>query len=234
MIGQYHPDQFLNSQRRGVRSLLSGLPSFDLSPEVTDAYFNDTVKAPLLRSFDRDIAPRIAEGFAGVGAFSSRAGIARANALGDLTTSLAAERSRLAYQDQALAAQLAESAVGRIPIGLQAATQVANQPLSSAGALMGVANPFQVRADQLLSAQQEQFYTSQPYNNPYIQQALGFIGQQQMAAYNPQRVGGLGGLLGGLAGGAAVGNALGGLGITGIQPALAPLGAVAGLFGLLG
>ena len=57
----------------------------------------------------------------------------------------------------------------------------------------------------------------------------GFIGQQQMAAYNPQQRGGLGGALGGLVGGGAAGAAIGGP----LGPLLGPLGAVAGLFGLI-
>lgn len=102
------------------RKLLSGDPSYtaDLSDVVTGENFKKSVAAPLLRTFDQEIAPRISDAFAGSGAsFSSRRGLETRQALEGLNTQMTAEQTRLLQNNMQLEAQLNaqlhDSAAGR-------------------------------------------------------------------------------------------------------------------------
>lgn len=70
--------------------------------KFTQDYFNQGVKAPLLRAYDQEIAPRIADTAAasGGGTFSTRTNIARQKALGDLNTQMSAQLSSAVRQDE--------------------------------------------------------------------------------------------------------------------------------------
>ena len=98
----------------GLSRALSGSPSFQSNPSVTQGYFNTGIKTPLLKAFDEEIRPRIRDSYAAQNAlFSSRRALAEQKALGDLSTNLAGQLSGLIYNDQQLAAQLAEGAANR-------------------------------------------------------------------------------------------------------------------------
>jgi hypothetical protein len=188
-----------------LSSLLSGKSAFNLNPSVTDKYFNNAVKTPLLRSFDQDIAPRIKEAFAGVQGFSTAQGAAQSQALGDLATQLAAGRADLAYKDQALAAQLADNAASRQVQGVSLANQFAQQPFQNALALSSASLPIlgamQNNSQQQAQAQYQEFLRTLPENSPWTNIGLSFIAQPQQAFYQNQNVGALGGgLLGGALG----------------------------------
>lgn len=69
--------------------------------KFTQDYFNQGVKAPLLRTFDQDIAPRISDAAASAGStFSTRTQVSKQKALGDLQTQMASQLSGAVRQDQ--------------------------------------------------------------------------------------------------------------------------------------
>lgn len=180
---------------------LSGQPSYELNPQITQDYFQRGVMDPMLRQFDREIAPRIAGSLAGQGAtFSSRRGDITAQALGDLQTQALGELSRVVREDTLLSAQLAEQAAQR---SLQA-TQISPVVTDAQGRRMALQQqlsaPFQRREDQLTQAKYQEFMRRQPENSPWLQQAMTFTGQPHMMAYNPNNP--IGGAFGGAVGGA--------------------------------
>lgn len=205
--------------------------SYKLDPKTTENYFNQSIKAPMLQAFDREIMPRLNQNFASAGAtFSTRKLDATRTALSDLTSNLSSARADLAYKDQSLAAQLAESAAGRrmnlnqmnagytdaaqnrmmSAIGLQ--SSLANQPLQQAGMISSLLQPWQQRQDLGAQAQYQEFLRTAPENSPYLQQALQFMGQQHTAQYTQP---GWGGIAAGVLGGAMTGFLPGSAGILG-------------------
>lgn len=214
---------------KAVTSALSGQPSFDLSPAVTDAYFQNAIYNPTMRNFQQDTLPQIKEAFAGVGAFSSAQGSAVGRALGDLNSSLAGSRTTLAYQDQQLAAQLAESARQRQVQGVQLANALAQQPLQNTLSYMNALAPFQQRMDAQAQSAYQEFLRTSEENSPWLGQAQNFIGQSMQAAYWPQQTGGLGaGIAGGIGGATLGAGALAGIPFA---PLLGPIGFLGGLLG---
>jgi uncharacterized protein YcfJ len=116
-------------------------------------------------------------------------------------------------------------------VGMSSA--LTNQPLEQMGYMMNLLQPFQQRADLETQAQYQEFLRTAPENNPFMRNALAFLGTP-MTAQTTQpgwgapvfgMLGGAltGGLLGGVSGagvfsdmstgaGALYGGALGGLG----------------------
>lgn len=107
LVGGYGPEQY-RAGHTALMDLLAGTP--------TDS---SRIESHMLRQFDREIAPRINEGFAGIsGSLSSRRNTTTANALGDLQGQIGALQVGLTEsarnrQLQALGAALA-------PLGLAA------------------------------------------------------------------------------------------------------------------
>ena len=180
-----------------------------LDPATTAKYFESAVTNPMMHTFQTQIAPQIREGFAGVGAFSSRMGEARGRALSDLQSNLTGQlgQFQLANQQEQerLNAQLADTAQQRALQSLQAYGQqqlaFANQPLLAAGAMGNFLGPLQQREDQGALAKYQDFIRTQPENSPYLNAMLNYIGQQQQALvqqpnYLAQGIQGAGGGLG--------------------------------------
>lgn len=184
MIGEGF-DTSLDSRTLSVlKEALEGTPSYNLSPEITKERFEKTVRNPLLRTFDEEIAPRISEGFAGRGAtFSSRRGDANRKALEGLQANMASELADMNYRNQALRAQLAESATERQLASVGMGQQFAGRNLARAGALMQAAAPFQQQEQEKLSGKYQEFLRTRSETSPYLNAALAFTGQPHMSTY---------------------------------------------------
>lgn len=135
--------------------------------------------------FDKYVAPRVKQQFAGSGAaFSSRQGDAVSSALNDLNLNLQQQHGQLQQQRLFQNAQFQDAAYGR-------ALQASN-----------AADPTLVGAGNLFSSLQpmfNEFMRTSNESNPYLSQALGYISNNQSAMYNPQASTGsmlLGGALG--------------------------------------
>jgi hypothetical protein len=174
-----------------IEQLLSGEAAYDLSPATTEKYFEDSVKKPLLRTFDEEIAPRLQEGFAAQGAtFSSRRGDATRKALEGLQAEMSSKLAEANYNNQALAANLADNAKNRQATGVSLAEQYANRNTTRATGLLSAAAPFQQREQDLLTAQYNEFLRTRAETSPYLQAALGYTGQSQTNTFvQPQSQG---------------------------------------------
>lgn len=211
-----------------VRRMLAGEPSFALDPATMREYFDKSVAAPAIQTFDREIAPRLSASFAARGGtFSTRRGEATQQALGDLQNSLAGQYAQTAWSAQQLGAQLAEAAANRQAAAIPLAQQVAAQPLARAQAMTQTLAPFQQQAQAGADAAYEEFLRTSPENSPWNTLALQYMGVPATALYqkgaNPMVGAGIG-----AAGGALSGAMMGSV-VPGIGTAIgAGIGALAG------
>jgi hypothetical protein len=177
LMGTYQPDKYDVMVNAALQQALSGQPSYDVSPKATEKYFKSGVEQPMLREFDRSVRPRIDQSFARAGALgSTQRGVTTAGAMGDLQSKMAAILGGWQQGNQALSAQLAESAAGRQMQGIQLAPQVAMNPLNAASALQSVSSPYYQRQQQVLDTQYQQWLRGQPEGSPWLQMATALIG----------------------------------------------------------
>lgn len=171
----------LQNTSNTLQSVLSGTPSFTPStPAQYEQWFRSGVAAPALRMFDQDIAPRIKESFASVGNnFTSRAGNATARALESLNTNLSSQLAQNQNQNymanQALAAQLADSARQRQLGGLTMA--MSSPQLSQAGALEQVLGPMLNLQQSALDRKYQDFLRTAGENNPWLGSTFKFLSE---------------------------------------------------------
>lgn len=143
-----------------------------------------------------------------------------------MNVGLNAQLAQGQFQNQALEAQLAESAANRQMQALGIARQNRFDPLQAALGYQQALSPFQQRADQQAQSQYQEFLRTAPENNPYYGVANAFLGQQGKYAYQGSSP--VAGALGGALGGGALGMSALGYG-TMVNPLLG-LGALAGFF----
>jgi hypothetical protein len=180
-------DQLDAAMRSAIRDALAGQPSYKLDPKSTSDYFEKGVKAPMLRAFDQDIAPRLNDSFASHGAlFSSRRADATRQALEGLNTSLASELSKAVFSNQQLEAQLMESAKNRQLQGVQLGAQQSMLPATRASAFSQALAPYQAQQQNLADSAYEQFLRTQPENSPWLQRGMEYIGTPMTRQYTPQ------------------------------------------------
>lgn len=216
MLNSYNPAAMSSKQQNEWGNLMGGRSASgqagyqaQLDPTTTAKYFESAVTNPMMHTFQSQILPQINEGFAGVGAFSSRQGDARQRALSDLQSNLTGQLGtfQLANQQeqQRLNSQLYEASQQRALQALQGYGQqqlsFANQPLLAAGAMGNFLQPLQQRQDQGVLAGYQDFLRMTPENNPYMASMLQYISQQQKALvqqpnYLSQGIGGVAGGLG--------------------------------------
>lgn len=177
-------------------NLLGGGGANKLDPNTTTDYFRENVAKPMYRDFDLHVAPRIKEAFAiGGGSFNSRRGVELSNAIGNINTTVGQQLGQAQLQNQQLGAQLGQSAQ---VAGLQLSPQLRNQNLTQAALLENILSPFQENANQTTQATYQDFLRTTPENNPYLNQAMGFVNSSQLGVYNKPNT--LAPILGGLAG----------------------------------
>lgn len=177
----------------------------NVSTSLPRGYIQNAIVNPAMQTFDAEVAPRIREGFANVGAFSSMQGSALANALTSTQTDINQRIAQAQLGQQQLAQQLnaqgALAARGQQATGLGLLGSLGGQqaqigatqaqlgssiPLANALGIGQALNPFQQNLGAQSQAQYQEFLRTAPENSPWTQLALGIIGQQQKAFYNPQ------------------------------------------------
>lgn len=194
----------------------------EINPNLTQRYFQDSIVAPMMRTFNEQIRPAITEGFAGVGAFSSRLGAELSRAATSLNTDFANQAAQLAMHDRNLTAQLAESAANRRMQAVGLGTALRSQPLVDAAAIESLVSPFQQRTDAQAQALYSEWQRLQPENSPWLTAGLNYLGQSHMAMYQPRNPIG-----------SAIGSGLG-AGILGASQFGGPIGIGLGALGALG
>ncbi len=216
MAGSYDPKMFNDAE--SISRALSGKPSFDIDQASTDRYFNQSVVTPMMRTYDRVIAPRINEAYAAAGAgFSTRRGDKLSQVLGDIGTDLTGQRAQFARDDRNLSASLSESAMNRMMQAIPMAQQRRFEPLQASAAMSTALTPFQAWQQQQADSGYREWLRTRDYQSPYLSAALNFLGQSHTYTYqepqNPWIKGGIQGLaLAGSSGafGSGIQKALGG------------------------
>lgn len=204
-LGQVDLTQFLGQQEGALQRALSGVPAANLGPRETARFFQKAVATPLLRTFDTEIAPRIAEGFAGGGAtFSSQRGRAQREALEDLQTQLAGGLGQFQLSNQQFNAGLQESALQRQLQAVGIAEQQALAPLNRLSSLTQALGPFQQQAQAERTGGFNEFLRLTEEADPFLQFGLGTIGKSEFAAQPGQQLFSGGGALAG----SILGNAI--------------------------
>jgi hypothetical protein len=90
-----------------------GQPAYEITPETTEQYYQQAVRAPALREWQETVEPTIREAYAGPGYWGSARAQAQAKGAEDLATELGRQRATLYYQDELARRQAAEAAAQR-------------------------------------------------------------------------------------------------------------------------
>lgn len=199
------------STNSAIQNLLSGKPAYNLDPQTTTDYFNKSVLTPMMATYNQQIKPQIQQAFAASGrSFSAAKGNALSRSLTDLGVGAQAQLAQGIFQNQSLEAQLAQNAVNNQIQGIGLSQQQSMMPYNRISALQGVLQPYQQQHQAVANANYNQWQMQQPYNNPWLAQAQSFLGNSQVAMYNPTNP--MGAAATGALGGAAVGATFGPVG----------------------
>ena len=214
LLGMFDPTQFQAETGGAIERALSGKPAADLSERATESFFQDAVAAPMFRTFDREIAPRLKDAAASQGAlFSTARTQQEGDALQGLQTGLAANLAKEQMQNQRIEAELLERAATRSMQAIPMANAQRLQPLAEGSALLRAAAPFQAQEQAELDHTFSEFQRLLPENDPFLARAMQFFGSQQPMAYENRFTGGaLGSGLGlgaGAGAGALIGSSMG-------------------------
>lgn len=133
----------------------------------------------MIRTWDRDIAPRLDQSFARLGGtFSSRRSLARQDSLDSLSTQLTSQLGQAQLANQQMNAQLYEQAAQRQLQAVQLAEMLANAPATRASSYTQALSPFQAYAQKLADTQYQEFMRMAPENDPWARMALPALGAQ--------------------------------------------------------
>ena len=185
-LGNYiaQPSEATGWGSAALKTQLSGAPSTNINPQASEDYFNNSVRAPLMKQFNEDIMPQVRERYNSGGMFyGTPRERAENNALQDLEGNLVSQKSNLAYQDEQARRQLSEDAAKRQLAALPQGLAYGQEPLTrvAASQTYGALPRNLEQAD--MAAQLNEFLRTQPQNNPAIQTAMDYINMVQKGMY---------------------------------------------------
>lgn len=160
----------------GMRARL-GQPAYQITPEATEQYYQQSIKAPMMREWEETVEPSIRESYAGPGYWGSARAEAQVEGAENLSTELGRQRGELYYKDELARRSALESAAGReASYGLPYATGEA-QMLGSAGEYSRMIDQEKVSADlqRWLMGESVGGVSNAAYS-PYMQLAFQFLG----------------------------------------------------------
>jgi hypothetical protein len=176
--------QFDDMMADVIVQALSGKPSYDVSDEAVTRRFEQSVKTPLMRTFQEDIKPQVDQAFAAQGAlFSSRRGDATRKALEGLQTTMSSDLANMLYTKQSLEAQLAESAASRQLGAVSLGQQFALKDLQRASAFQQAMSPFQDYEQSKATASYQDFLRKLDEQQGYMSGGLSYLSNPQLATY---------------------------------------------------
>ena len=154
-----------------------GQPAFEITPETTEEYYQQAIKAPLMKEWQETVEPMIREAYAGPGYYGSARAGAQAKGAETLATTLGAQRATLAYQDEQARRAALESAAGREAVGAAPMATAEAGMLGTAGEYSRMIDQEQVQADlqRWLMGEEVEGVTPSQYN-PFIQLAFQILG----------------------------------------------------------
>jgi len=159
-----------------------GQPAYQVTPETTEQYYQNTIKAPMMKDWQEIVEPMTREAFAGPGYWGSARAQAQVKGATDLATELGSKRAELYYADEQARRAAAEAAAGREATGTLPYAQGEAEVLGSAGQYARQIEQEKVLADfsRWLSGETVEGITPTQYN-PYIQLAMSFLGLEPYA-----------------------------------------------------
>ena len=80
--------------------VLSGQPAYDINPEATQSYYENSIRDPMVKEFNKTTLPGLNEQFAGPGFWSSNRAGAITDAYGNLNSSLNNQYGQLQMADE--------------------------------------------------------------------------------------------------------------------------------------
>lgn len=110
-----------------------GQPAYTVTPETTEQFYQQAIRAPALREWQEVVEPAIREAYTGPGYWGSARAEAQRKAAEDLATTLAARRAELAYQEELARRQALEAAAAREAQYMLPMTTAEAQTLGTAG-----------------------------------------------------------------------------------------------------
>jgi len=93
-----------------------GQPAYEITPETTEQYYQQAIKAPTMKEWKEAVEPAIREYYAGPGYWGSARAGAQAKGAETLATELMAKRAELYRQDEMARRQALENAAGRAAV----------------------------------------------------------------------------------------------------------------------
>lgn len=180
----FGPDAEKNNQatNQALLNVLSGKPAYDINEEATRNYYENSVRAPMLREYRDTTAPLLAESFSGPSFWSSGRANATQKSIEDLSNKLNESWYNLAYQDELARRNALESASNRQVQGLSAAPQLESQAVINYGNAAAYARQIE---QEKIASQMARWLSGENVNgqyisvyNPNVQLALSLMGVQ--------------------------------------------------------
>ncbi len=192
--------------QQGVRDLATGRPSYTYDPAESERFYQEGFVAPQMREFESNILPLLRQSMGAAGLENSGdMGQALARAGSDFQLGLSGVRAGLMRDDLNRAFTAGESAMARMPTGLQMGAQQAMLPVNLGLQVGGVQRGIE---GELGMQGLQQNMASQWWGNP----AMGFLNTALTPTRMPMQKGDNGSLFSGILGGAATGAAAGSVG----------------------
>ena len=171
----------LASYLGGVRGKL-GQPAFEVTPETTEQYYQESIKAPMMKEWQESVEPMIREAYAGPGYWGSARAGAQQKGAQTLATTLGAARGELAYKDEMARRESLEAAAGREATYGAPVAQAEAGILGTAGQYSRMIDQEQVQADFQRWLMGEEVGGVKPSQyNPFLQLAFQALGLEPFA-----------------------------------------------------
>lgn len=94
-----------------------GQPAYQITPETTEQFYQQGIRAPMMREWQEIVEPQIRESYAGPGYWGSARAEAQVKGAEELATTLGQSRAQLAYADEMARRAALEQAAGREAAG---------------------------------------------------------------------------------------------------------------------
>ena len=159
-----------------------GQPAFQITPETTEEYYQQAVKAPMMKEWQETVEPMIREAYAGPGYWGSARAGAQAKGAETLATTLGAKRAELSYADEQARRAALESAAGREATYAGPMAETEAGMLGTAGQYSRMIDQEKVMADfqRWLMGEEVEGVAPTMYN-PFLQLAYQLLGLEPYA-----------------------------------------------------
>lgn len=160
-------------RQKGLQNVLSGTPGYEINPETTDKYFEESVRPGYMREFQETVLPTLRTSFSGPGYYGSARMGQEAKAGSDLAYKLASARAELGYKDEEARRESIDKAYERI----RPATETMTDIYGTAGQYTRAMGQEQA-ADKITRFLRGEMVDGQydPTASPNIQLAMALLG----------------------------------------------------------